>query len=314
MAASSSFARAEASCWRAAGSSGTTNCASRFLTGPISHNCSPPYNEGDALTMALDVGADLGNMSEAWAYPGAMVPGEEHDGHPVSRWIVGERALPHSIVVNRAGKRFVNEGVNYNDMSKALYHFDPQSYEFSNLPCWLIVDAQYRERYPIMTVMPTDPDPDWLTRARSLAEVRRYARHRRRRPAIDCRSLERARRVGQGLRLRSRRERVRALDRRLEGAAPEPRDCRARAVLRARDRRALGGHEGRAADEHSRRGAERSRSADSRTVRGRKRDGGDLGAGLLRRRRDDRAGDDVGLHLRHQRSEARAKARLDAER
>jgi succinate dehydrogenase/fumarate reductase flavoprotein subunit len=142
---------------------------SRFLTGPISHNCTPPYNEGDALTMAVDVGADLGNMSEAWAYPGAMVPGEEHDGHPVSRWIVGERALPHSIVVNRAGRRFVNEGVNYNDMSKALYHFDPQSYEFSNLPCWLIVDRQYREKYPIMTVMPTDPDPDWLTKNESVS-------------------------------------------------------------------------------------------------------------------------------------------------
>jgi succinate dehydrogenase/fumarate reductase flavoprotein subunit len=143
----------------------------RFLTGPISQNCSPPLNEGDALTMALDVGADLGNMSESWAYPGAMVPGEEHDGHPVSRWIVGERALPHSIVVNRAGKRFTNEAVNYNDMSKALYHFDPQSYDFTNLPCWLIVDSQYRGKYPIMTVMPSDPDPDWLARADSLDAI-----------------------------------------------------------------------------------------------------------------------------------------------
>lgn len=140
----------------------------RFLTGPISHNCSPQYNEGDALVMAQEVGADIGNMSEAWVYPGACVPGEESEGQPVSRWIVGERTLPHSIMVNRRGARFVNEGINYNDMSKALYHFDPGAYEWANLPCWLIVDAQYRERYPIMTVMPDDPDPEWLPKADSL--------------------------------------------------------------------------------------------------------------------------------------------------
>jgi succinate dehydrogenase/fumarate reductase flavoprotein subunit len=143
----------------------------RFLPGPISHSCSPHYNEGDALIMAQEVGADIGNMTEAWVYPGAIVPGEEHEGHPVSRWIVGERTLPHAIMVNRHGERFVNEGINYNDMSKALYNFDPGNYELRNLPCWLIVDSQYRERYPIMTVMPDDPDPDWLPKEDTLAAL-----------------------------------------------------------------------------------------------------------------------------------------------
>ncbi len=144
---------------------------SRFLPGPISHNCSPPFNEGDALAMAIEAGADIANMSEAWVYPGAMVPGEEHDGRPVSRWVIAERTLPHSLLVNRAGRRFVNEGVNYNDLSKALHHFDPQSYEFANLPCWAIMDAQYREKYPILTVMPDDPDPDWLPKDETLGNL-----------------------------------------------------------------------------------------------------------------------------------------------
>ena len=136
----------------------------QFLPGPISHSCSPPYNEGDGLLMAQEAGAGLGNMTEAWLYPGAMVPGEEHEGQPVSRWVVGERTLPHSIMVNRSGERFVNEGMNYNDLSKVFYHFDPGSYEFRNLPCWLIADSQYRARYPILTVMPDDPDPEWLSK------------------------------------------------------------------------------------------------------------------------------------------------------
>lgn len=140
----------------------------RFQPGAITYHCSPPDNEGDGLIMAAELGADLGNMSEAWLYPGAIVPGEEHDGLPVSRWIIGERTLPHAVLVNRRGERFVNEGSNYNDMSKALLVTDPNTLEPRNMPCWCIVDSQYRRRYPILTVMPNDPDPEWLASAESL--------------------------------------------------------------------------------------------------------------------------------------------------
>ena len=71
--------------------------------------------------------------------------------------------------MNRYGERFVNEGVNYNDLSKAFYHFDPHAYEFRNLPCWAIVDGQYRAKYPVLTVMPDDPDPEWLAKDGTLA-------------------------------------------------------------------------------------------------------------------------------------------------
>lgn len=141
---------------------------SRFQPAAITHHCSPPENEGDGLIMAMEAGADLGNMSEAWLYPGATIPGEEHEGLPVSRWVIGERTLPHSILVNRYGQRFTNEGANYNDMSKAIYSFDPNRLEFRNLPCWSIMDSQFRQRYPILTVMPTDPDPEWLPKSESL--------------------------------------------------------------------------------------------------------------------------------------------------
>jgi succinate dehydrogenase/fumarate reductase flavoprotein subunit len=134
----------------------------RFQPGTLAQHCSPPYNEGDALLMATELGADLANMSEAWLYPGFAIPGEEHEDRPVSRWVIGERTLPHAIVVNRFGERFTNEGANYNDMAKALLAFDPGTYSPRNLPCWSVMDSQYRKSYPIMTVMPRDPDPDWL--------------------------------------------------------------------------------------------------------------------------------------------------------
>ncbi len=143
----------------------------RFQPGAITHQCSPPENEGDGLLMAMEVGADLANMNEAWLYPGACVPGEEHAGLPVSRWVIGERTLPHAVLVNRFGQRFTNEGANYNDMAKALQTLDPGTFEARNLPCWAIMDSQYRRRYPILTVMPWDRDPEWLVKEDSLDAV-----------------------------------------------------------------------------------------------------------------------------------------------
>jgi succinate dehydrogenase/fumarate reductase flavoprotein subunit len=110
-------------------------------------------------------------MSEAWLYPGFAIPGEEHEDRPVSRWVIGERTLPHAIVVNRFGERFTNEGANYNDMAKALLAFDPGTYAPRNLPCWSVMDSQYRKSYPIMTVMPRDPDPDWLPKYDTLDDL-----------------------------------------------------------------------------------------------------------------------------------------------
>jgi succinate dehydrogenase/fumarate reductase flavoprotein subunit len=114
--------------------------------------------------MAQAVGADVANMAEAWIYPGAVIPGEEHEGHPVSRWVMAERTLPHVILVNKAGQRFANEAQNYHDLGKSFV--DP-----ANLPCWSIMDSQYRSKYPLLTMLPGDPDPDWLTKADSLPEL-----------------------------------------------------------------------------------------------------------------------------------------------
>jgi succinate dehydrogenase/fumarate reductase flavoprotein subunit len=132
----------------------------QYLTGAVDHPNSPPETEGDGLLMALEAGAAVANMSEVWGSPSVAVPDEEYDGRPLSRLAVAERSCPHSILVNASGGRFVNEGLSYNELNKA---FD------SNLPCWAIFDRQYRERYPLMTVMPGDPDPEWLLRDGTIA-------------------------------------------------------------------------------------------------------------------------------------------------
>ena len=130
-----------------------------------------PSNEGDGITMGIELGAGLGNMSEAWWSPVIKVPGEELDGKPLARPFNSERALPGSLMVNRSGKRFVNEAHNYNDVGKALHTFDPVSFEYSNIPSFLIFDDHYRRHYNFLTTMPGDPIPNWILRKNSLKEL-----------------------------------------------------------------------------------------------------------------------------------------------
>jgi succinate dehydrogenase/fumarate reductase flavoprotein subunit len=143
----------------------------QFLGGPLTHPNSPPGNEGDGLRMAMALGADLGNMSEAWWCPSLVIPGEEYDGKPLNRGDFATRSLPHSIIVNRRGRRFVNEAQNYNDMMKPFFSFDPVAYDRPNLPAWLILDQQYFDKYALMTYLPGMALPDWLPRADSLGAL-----------------------------------------------------------------------------------------------------------------------------------------------
>ena len=139
-----------------------TDLRSRFLPGPLTHPHSPPTNEGDGLLMAMEVGADVANMNEAWWYPAASLPGERYEGRPLARFVGVERTAPHTVIVNRFGQRFVNEAANYNDMQKAFFSFDANEYAPRNLPCWVVFDRQYRSRYPVVGTRPGDPDPGWL--------------------------------------------------------------------------------------------------------------------------------------------------------
>jgi succinate dehydrogenase/fumarate reductase flavoprotein subunit len=142
---------------------------SKFLPGPLTHPNSPPFNEGDGLLMAMDAGASLANMNGAWWQPSGAVPGETYEGKQLSRFLAAERSAPHAVLVNRAGKRFVNEGAPYNDIGRVFQVFDPNTYSYANLPCWSIFDSQFRRRYPVLATLPGLPDPDWLTRDDSLS-------------------------------------------------------------------------------------------------------------------------------------------------
>jgi hypothetical protein len=50
-------------------------------------------------------------------------------------------------MVNRSGKRFTNEAANYNAFGAAFHEQDTIMGVYKNLPCWLIFDQQWLDKY-----------------------------------------------------------------------------------------------------------------------------------------------------------------------
>jgi 3-oxosteroid 1-dehydrogenase len=135
-----------------------------FLRGPMSHPVSMETNTGDGLRMAMKAGAMLSNMREAWWIPVASVPVEEN---PMGRVLInGQRTLPHSIMVNKRGRRFTNEAANYNAFGGAFHVEDVARFEYANLPCWLVFDQNYADKYGFRVASGVEAKgvPAWVPR------------------------------------------------------------------------------------------------------------------------------------------------------
>ncbi|OBG29044.1 FAD-binding protein [Mycobacterium alsense] len=141
-----------------------------FLRGPMHGSVSPPYNTGDGLRMAMAHGADLANMGEAWWVPIVRIPGDTIEGKQRSRSVRLERTRPRSIIVNAAGRRFVNEACDYNSMAGAFHYLDPRG-GYVNDRGWIVFDSVHLQRYGFLGVAPGQPAPDWFCESADLAEL-----------------------------------------------------------------------------------------------------------------------------------------------
>ncbi|MDT5147422.1 MAG: hypothetical protein QOC58_2067 [Mycobacterium sp.] len=144
--------------------------AQAFLRGPMHGAVSPPNNTGDGLRMAMEQGAELANMGEAWWVPIVQIPGDTIEGKPRSRSVRLERTRPRSIIVNSAGRRFVNEACDYNSMAGAFHYLDPRG-GYVNDHGWIVFDSVHLQRYGFLGVAPGEAVPDWFCESADLAEL-----------------------------------------------------------------------------------------------------------------------------------------------
>jgi 3-oxosteroid 1-dehydrogenase len=140
----------------AGGFEGDQAMRERYLPNPtrVEWSCANKHNTGDAIRMGQTVGAALDLMSDAWWGPTSVVPGEEH-----ARMLVIEKSLPGSILVNKAGERFVNEAAPYIDVVNEMYAKD--SPEKPCVPAYLVFDASFRQKYPCGPLLQASQQPDW---------------------------------------------------------------------------------------------------------------------------------------------------------
>ncbi|ALR20767.1 FAD-dependent oxidoreductase [Sphingobium baderi] len=107
-------------------------------------------NQGDALELAMSVGAATDRLDSAWWAPAVHVRGESR-----SRPLFFERALPGSIIVNQAGDRYFNEAVDYHLAGRAMVENDRPGAGTS--PSYILFDAGFKWRYPMGPVLPMMP-------------------------------------------------------------------------------------------------------------------------------------------------------------
>jgi 3-oxosteroid 1-dehydrogenase len=108
-------------------------------------------NTGDTIRAGMEAGAETLNMQSAWAAPVFYVPGEDR-----GRLCTIERALPGCMMVNQAGKRYLNEAASYHIVGQQMARAEGAN------PSWFVFDATYRHNYPVGPLMPIMRD--WMQR------------------------------------------------------------------------------------------------------------------------------------------------------
>ncbi len=128
----------------------------KYLPGPtrVDWSAASPTNTGDLIRAAEHIGAALHLMDEAWWGPTIVLEGEDR-----ARMLFTERSMPGCIMVNREGRRFVNESVAYTTAVQAMYD---RSGAQDNLPAFAIFDSRYRREYPFGPLLPGGMKLDWL--------------------------------------------------------------------------------------------------------------------------------------------------------
>ncbi|HJE09741.1 MAG TPA: FAD-dependent oxidoreductase [Corynebacterium glutamicum] len=147
-----------------------TSTLLKFPITPIS----APSNTGDGLKLGIGVGAAFTETTDIWGVPVITAHGAEYDGQQSGRMGNVEATLPGSIVVNKLGKRFVNEALNYHDFSRVFANIDPEESDFANIPAYLVMDSSFTSKYPVAgnpTFTSGAEAPAWMVQADTVEEL-----------------------------------------------------------------------------------------------------------------------------------------------
>lgn len=130
----------------------------KYLPQPTSSTWSSGVstNTGDLIQAGEKIGAKLGLMHEAWWAPSVKT----QFGPTV---LFSEKSKPGLIIVDKAGKRFMNESITYNSFGECFYNASANGSDC--VPAIMIFDAEYRSKYIFGGMAQSSMSPDFMNKA-----------------------------------------------------------------------------------------------------------------------------------------------------
>jgi 3-oxosteroid 1-dehydrogenase len=126
-----------------------------WLRTALEYTCEIPENTGDGQLMGIAVGAQTAGLGDAWWMPQMRV-GPDSLGNEAFISSREDRHVPHTMIVNRIGRRFMNEALNYYDAGEAFG--TKMGGPIRNMPAWYIFDQQAVDKYSVVAYKVT-PEP-----------------------------------------------------------------------------------------------------------------------------------------------------------
>jgi succinate dehydrogenase/fumarate reductase flavoprotein subunit len=108
-----------------------------FLRGPVFGGCAAETNTGDFVRIGIELGAQLGNMSNAWWNQVVLEVVLRTPSTIRDVWLPFGDSM---IQVNKYGRRAVNEKMTYNERAQVHHEWNAAKREYSNLLMFMIYD------------------------------------------------------------------------------------------------------------------------------------------------------------------------------
>ncbi|CAN5210144.1 FAD-dependent oxidoreductase [soil metagenome] len=139
-----------------------------WIERPLEFSNEIEENQGDGHLMGAAVGAQLAGLGDAWWMPQVQLGVD--NGVVNAGGSREDRSLPHTMMVNPRGRRFMNESMNYYDAGETFglrVGGPPRNY-----PAWLLFDQQGVDRYALLAwKLPGGVVPEWLEKADTIHEL-----------------------------------------------------------------------------------------------------------------------------------------------
>lgn len=122
----------------------------QYQPGPGYGGCAVPTNTGDFVSIGQSLGAKLGNMASAWRAEIVLEQALRSPSTPDDVFLPPGDSM---VLVNRTGRRVVNETSNYNERTLVHFEWDPVGHDWPNRILMMVYDRRTAElfggRYPL---------------------------------------------------------------------------------------------------------------------------------------------------------------------